>query len=87
MIPRPDTAAVRDNLKDFQLRTVDYVFNRLYGPDSTRRFLVADEVGLGKTLPVLKRPKRSGSTESTPNLAQKGQVGQTCHQAGSFLRL
>lgn len=50
MIPRPDTAAARDNLKDFQLRTVDYVFNRLYGSNSTRRFLVADEVGLGKTL-------------------------------------
>ena len=50
MIQRPDTAAARDNLKDFQLRTVDYVFSRLYGSDSTRRFLVADEVGLGKTL-------------------------------------
>ena len=37
-------------LKDFQLRTVDYVFNRLYGPNPTSRFLVADEVGLGKTL-------------------------------------
>jgi len=29
---------------------VDYVFTRLYGTDSTSRFLVADEVGLGKTL-------------------------------------
>lgn len=37
-------------LKDFQRRTVDYVFDRLYGQDSTSRFLVADEVGLGKTL-------------------------------------
>jgi hypothetical protein len=37
-------------LKDFQRRTVDYVFDRLYGRDSTSRFLVADEVGLGKTL-------------------------------------
>ena len=50
MIPHPEIAAALDNLKDFQRRTVDYVFNRLYGPDSTRRFLVADEVGLGKTL-------------------------------------
>lgn len=33
-------------LKDFQRRTVDYVFNRLYGANSTNRFLVADEVGL-----------------------------------------
>ena len=31
MIPRPDIAAALDNLKDFQLRTVNYVFNRLYG--------------------------------------------------------
>ncbi len=37
-------------LKDFQRRTVEYVFRRLYGDDSTSRFLVADEVGLGKTL-------------------------------------
>ena len=37
-------------LKDFQRRTVDYVFDRLYGPNCTRSFLVADEVGLGKTL-------------------------------------
>lgn len=37
-------------LKDFQIKTVEYVFRRLYGDDSTSRFLVADEVGLGKTL-------------------------------------
>lgn len=38
-------------LKDFQRRTVDYVFNRMYlDPKPVRRFLVADEVGLGKTL-------------------------------------
>lgn len=37
-------------LKDFQRRTVDYVFNRLYGANATNRFLVADEVGLGKTM-------------------------------------
>ena len=37
-------------LKDFQRKTVDYVFERLYGRDPTFRFLVADEVGLGKTL-------------------------------------
>lgn len=37
-------------LKDFQRRTVNYVFDRLYGPQATSRFLVADEVGLGKTL-------------------------------------
>ena len=44
----PDVEA---GLKDFQRSTVDYVFHRLYeDPDYTRRFLVADEVGLGKTL-------------------------------------
>lgn len=38
-------------LKAFQRRTVDYVFDRLYGTsDPVRQFLVADEVGLGKTM-------------------------------------
>ena len=40
-----------DGLKGFQRDTVEYAFDRLYrAQDSTRRFLVADEVGLGKTL-------------------------------------
>lgn len=38
------------SLKDFQRKTVDYVFDRFYGHDPADRFLVADEVGLGKTL-------------------------------------
>lgn len=47
----PDVAAVLAGLKDFQSQTVDYVFGRLFtDPDYTRRFLIADEVGLGKTL-------------------------------------
>lgn len=38
-------------LKVFQRRTVDYVFGRLFGQDDlVRQFLVADEVGLGKTM-------------------------------------
>lgn len=38
-------------LKDFQRRTVDNAFARLYGDvDPVDSFLVADEVGLGKTL-------------------------------------
>ncbi len=37
-------------LKDFQRKTTEYVFDRLYGDDATSRFLIADEVGLGKTL-------------------------------------
>lgn len=48
---RPDVDHELSRLKDFQRRTVDLVFDRLYGASSkTRRFLVADEVGLGKTL-------------------------------------
>jgi hypothetical protein len=50
MTTHPDTASVIAGLKDFQRATVDYVFDRFYGPEPTRRFLVADEVGLGKTL-------------------------------------
>ena len=38
-------------LKDFQRATAEHVFSRLYtDPDPVRRFLIADEVGLGKTL-------------------------------------
>ncbi|MEO8660881.1 MAG: helicase-related protein [Bryobacteraceae bacterium] len=47
---RPDVERILSGLKPFQRRSVDYVFDRLYGADSTRRFLLADEVGLGKTL-------------------------------------
>jgi len=48
---RPDVAAVLAQLKGFQRDTVDYAFERLFAaPDSSHRFLVADEVGLGKTL-------------------------------------
>lgn len=48
---RPDTAAILGQLKDFQRETVEYVFRRMYlDEDYARRFLVADEVGLGKTL-------------------------------------
>lgn len=39
------------SLHGFQRDAVEYAFHRLYvAPDSTRRFLIADEVGLGKTL-------------------------------------
>lgn len=48
---KPDIHAVLKGLKDFQLETVRYVFRRLYlDADATHRFLIADEVGLGKTL-------------------------------------
>ncbi|MDP9437481.1 MAG: DEAD/DEAH box helicase family protein, partial [Actinomycetota bacterium] len=46
-----DVDAVLGGLKDFQRDTVDYVFRRLYeDEDAARRFLIADETGLGKTL-------------------------------------
>lgn len=44
------SAPALTGLKDFQRKTVEYVYNRFYGDDSTSRFLIADEVGLGKTL-------------------------------------
>ena len=49
--PRVDVAAVMAGLKDFQRATVEHAFHRLFeAHDSTHRFLVADEVGLGKTM-------------------------------------
>src|ERR1700682_3565552 len=48
---RFEAAVALAPLKTFQRRTVDYVFDRLYGDtDPVRQFLVADEVGLGKTM-------------------------------------
>jgi hypothetical protein len=48
---RPNVDQVMRGLKGFQRDTVEYVFDRLFvDPKSTHRFLVADEVGLGKTL-------------------------------------
>ncbi|MET3808555.1 hypothetical protein ABIB25_005584 [Nakamurella sp. UYEF19] len=37
-------------LKNFQRDTVEHVVGRMYGKNPTRRFLVADETGLGKSL-------------------------------------
>lgn len=49
--PPVDLASVLGSLKDFQRLTADYAFRRLFLDSNTkRRFLVADEVGLGKTL-------------------------------------
>ena len=46
---KPETARILQGLKDFQRETVDYVDRQLYERD-VKRFLIADEVGLGKTL-------------------------------------
>ena len=48
---RPETERCLSSLKDFQRDTVDYVFARMYEDAlPTKRFLIADEVGLGKTM-------------------------------------
>ena len=48
---RPSVDASLKPLKPFQRRTVEHAFHRLFtAEDGTGRFLVADEVGLGKTL-------------------------------------
>ena len=48
---RPNVEAVLGGLKDFQRDTVEYVYQRLFlDADRQRRFLIADEVCLGKTL-------------------------------------
>ncbi len=45
-----DPQAVLGDLKDFQRRTAEWAFQRMFlDDDPTNRFLVADEVGLGKT--------------------------------------
>jgi hypothetical protein len=51
MTKRPDVGALMGSLKPFQQATVNHVFRRLWlDPDAEKRFLVADEVGLGKTM-------------------------------------
>lgn len=48
---RPDVESILASLKDFQRTTVDYAFDRLWtAEDQVKKFLVADEVGLGKTM-------------------------------------
>lgn len=48
---RPDVEKIMSRLKSFQRQTVEYVYRRLYeDSDKVNRFLIADEVGLGKTL-------------------------------------
>ena len=51
MSSNDSSSVVMQGLKDFQRRTVDHVFSRMFDAHApSRRFLVADEVGLGKTL-------------------------------------
>ena len=49
--PLVDPTAELGRLKDFQRASAEYVFRRLYtDPEPAHRFLIADEVGLGKTM-------------------------------------
>ena len=51
MSQKPDTSRILSSLKDFQRATVEHVFHRLWtDQDAVKKFLVADEVGLGKTM-------------------------------------
>ncbi|MBS4008084.1 MAG: hypothetical protein KGZ45_06620 [Clostridium sp.] len=51
MSDKPDLGKTINGLKDFQRQTVEYVFRRLYLDERpSQRFLIADEVGLGKTM-------------------------------------
>lgn len=45
-----DFSDIYAGLKDFQLASVEHAAQQLFGDAGTRRFLVADEVGLGKTM-------------------------------------
>lgn len=50
MKKRFDAAPVLAKLKPFQRNTVEHVIGRFHGSDHARRFLVADETGLGKSV-------------------------------------
>ena len=45
----PFIKKAEESLKDFQVLTVDYVYEQLY-IKGRRKMLIADEVGLGKTI-------------------------------------
>ncbi|GGM40136.1 helicase-related protein [Dactylosporangium sucinum] len=47
---RYDAGPVLAGLKDFQRATVAHIIDRYFGAEPTRRFLVADETGLGKSV-------------------------------------
>ncbi len=71
MTDRIDVDAELGRLKDFQLETVRYAYGRLFRDDDARRFLVADEVGLGKTLVA-----RGVTALVVDELQRSGKVGR-----------
>ncbi|HEY1778066.1 MAG TPA: helicase-related protein [Solirubrobacteraceae bacterium] len=71
MTDRIDVDAELGRLKDFQLETVRYAYGQLFRDDDARRFLVADEVGLGKTLVA-----RGVTALVVDELQRSGKVGR-----------
>ena len=67
-----DTERILAGLKDFQRKSGEYVYQRLYGRAATRRFLLADEVGLGKTLVA-----RGVIAKAIERLREEGRSGLT----------
>ena len=61
------TERTLSSLKDFQRATVDYAFERLWlADDPVKKFLVADEVGLGKTMVAKDSSPKPSSTSGKP---------------------
>ena len=71
MTKRINIDAELGRLKDFQRETVHYAFDQLFRDERARRFLVADEVGLGKTLVA-----RGIAALAVDHLQRSGKVGR-----------
>jgi Helicase conserved C-terminal domain len=80
---RPETERFLSSLKDFQRDTVDYVFARMYEQASpAMRFLVADEVGLGKTKIAAGIIARAVDRLKTEDPARRIDVIYICSNSG-----
>ncbi len=66
-------------LTDFQLASVDHVIEQFYGPVGGKRFLVADETGLGKTR-VAQASSPARSRRSRTSLRSSGSMLSTSAQ-------
>jgi hypothetical protein len=72
MTSRFDPTPVLEGLRDFQRRTAEFVIRRFFDdPHPTRRFLVADPVGMGKTYVA-----RGVIARSIERLEQDDQIGR-----------
>ena len=67
-----DVEKTLSQLKDFQRNTVEYVFRRMYLDEKPAlRFLIADEVGLGKTMVA-----KGIIARAVEHMLQEGKVGR-----------